>query len=121
MPKMTAKYAGALAVASKAFRHTDPLPSDNQEELYQALQKKGYFWDSSAKEWEYHAPEAAQEPTPLVHIRVWADAEVVEAAADEVVEQLRQFRLVERSRPYPCRPPKQFESRVYLKFLPEVK
>ena len=52
-------------------------------------------------------------------IRVWADASQVEAQADEVIKGLRgKFRLIGRNGPYPCRPPQQRESRVYLEFLP---
>lgn len=126
MPKMTAKYAGALAIASKAFRHTDPLPNDNdQEGLYTALQQRGYFWDSQIKQWEYHEPEAADDPTPLVMIRIWSDIEITSEMADDLQAALAEFprtkgwQLIERSTPYQCRPPKQLEARIYLKFLPK--
>jgi hypothetical protein len=114
---MTKKYSAAIRTA-----HNHRLPADetrHQVELYGLLQDHGYFWDSVAGEWVHLPPEEALDPTPLVMIRVWAAADAVELAADEVVERLRvNFNLVERSGPYPCRPPKQFESRIYLKFLP---
>lgn len=123
MAKKTAKYVSACTTATQkaGLMASDIRKMSNQDELYATLNKAGFHWDSGSKEWQFHAPEAADDPTPLVMIRVWADAEIVEEAADEVIEHLKRFRLVERSRPYPCRPPKQFESRVYLKFLPEAK
>jgi hypothetical protein len=122
MPKMTAKYSGAIRCA-----HNHNLPASttkNQEELYQLLQSNGFFWDSQAKQWEEFDIEDADEPTLLIMVRVWADAEIVEEAADDIVRELKhkyRWQLVEKSTPYPCRPPKQRESRVYLKFLPRVK
>lgn len=121
MPKMTAKYEQALhtALQRAKIKPSQINQMTSQEQLYQALQSAGYFWDSAGKKWVYHAPAEAHDPTPLVMVRVWADAEIVEEAADEVVERLARFTLIERSTPYPCRPPKQLESRVYLKFMPK--
>lgn len=115
MPKMTAKFTGARLTALK--NNIDL--TDNQEELYQRLQKAGHFWDSDRKIWWYSPEESADPATPLVMIRVWADTEIVEEAADEIIKNTKDnFRLMERSPVYPCRPPKQLEGRVYLKFLP---
>lgn len=118
MPKMTAKYAGALTVARQ-----EKLPANgSQDDLYARLQEIGYFWDSARKEWEHHAPEAADPATPLVMIRVWSDAEIVEDVADDVIAGLkRRYDFIERSDPYLCRPPRQREARVYIKFLPKPK
>ena len=122
MPRMTAKYSGALHIAQ--FRGLDDVTqatqSGKQEDVYQALQKEGFFWNSQNKVWEEHDIADADDPTPLIMVRVWADAEIVEEAADDITRKAKKhWRLVERSRPYPCRPPKQRESRVYLKFLPK--
>jgi hypothetical protein len=125
MPKMTAKYQHALTTA----RHHNGnmgLPfeqriiiTDDQETLYAKLNQAGYFWDSSRREWIYHEPEAADEPTALIMVRVWSDSEIIDEAADEIINGVKKvWKLVERSTPYQCRPPKQGESRVYLKFLP---
>lgn len=118
MPKMTAKYSRALAAA----RQANIEPSNDQEALYARLQAAGYFWESQAKRWEHYAPEEADEPTPLIMIRVWADSEVTEEVADAVIAGApKAWRLVERSQPFGCRPPKQREARIYLKFLPVKK
>lgn len=119
MPRMTAKYKGALAVAGKVLKYTQPLPA-NQEELYDTLQHAGWFWDSDAGCWEYHDATEADPPTPLVHIRVWAGLDSVKSAADVVIKTVtaKKLKLVERSKIYPCRPPKQLEGRIYLKFMP---
>ena len=124
MAKMTAKYSGALEAARRAKLN---VGDSNQEQLYAGLQYAGYFWDSNTKQWEYHEPELADEPTPLVMIRVWADAEIIEEAADLIITRLtlkalpkdKIWQLVERSPAYGCRPPKQKEARIYLKFLPQ--
>lgn len=114
--KMTAKYSSARMTALKESLDV----SGSQEDLYQRLQKAGLFWDSDKKAWWYAPEEKADPATPMIMIRVWADAEIVEEAADEIVKKLKLFSLVEKSPVYPCRPPKQLEGRVYLKFLPKV-
>jgi hypothetical protein len=55
----------------------------------------------------------------MIRIRVWAATEKVADAADAVAEAMPQYglRLIERSEPYICRPPKQAESRIYLTFV----
>lgn len=118
MPRMTAKYSGAINIA-----HNKRLPAkdtNNQEQLYDLLQKNGYFWNSNSKEWEYHDAAKADPPTPLVMVRVWADLEHVDGYAQQVAEECEANigPLVEKSKVYPNRPPKQLEGRVYLKFMP---
>jgi hypothetical protein len=116
MPKMTAKYSTALQYARMRG-----LPTDgNQEALYQRLNKAGFMWDSSSQEWLELASEPADPPTPLVMVRVWANAETVEAMADMVQEFMAEsdFTPVKRNGPYLCRPPKQLEARMYLEFMP---
>ena len=120
-PRQTAKYTGAMRAILKLDvpdRKVIEL-SWNQEKLYDYLQNAGYFWNSKAKQWEYHPPEKADPPTELVMVRVWADADQVDDAARRVAAALLPWRLIEQSKPYPCRPPKQKESRIYLKFLAE--
>ncbi|MCB0190595.1 MAG: hypothetical protein KDJ65_01480 [Anaerolineae bacterium] len=120
MPRMTAKYSQAL----NTYQHTQKELArlDDQETLYTYLQEEGYFWDSSAKQWEYFEPEEADDPTPLVMIRVWADGEIIEEAAGDLINLIKRsklpWELIEKSNVYGCRPPKQREGRVYLKFLP---
>lgn len=119
MPKMTAKYSAALYEA----RRLDIDFTGSQEDVYNRLQQAGLMWDSEQKLWIEMANEPADPATLLVAVRVWADAEVVEEAADVVADGFERagFSLVERSNPYPCRPPKQLEARVYLKLMPPAK
>lgn len=120
MPKMTAKYAGALAVARREFSEVSAWP--DQEALYTRLQEAGHFWDSQAKRWEYFEPAEADDPTPLIMVRVWADGEIIQEAVDDLVNLVKRSKLpwdlIEKSNVYGCRPPKQREGRIYLKFLP---
>ena len=116
MPKLTAKYSTALDAARSAGVEV----SDNQEVLYQRLQDAGYFWDSQAKRWDYSPMDEADDPTPLILVRVWTDEEVIQEAADDIVSSnKRRWQLVKRSEPYRNRPPKQREARIYLEFLPK--
>lgn len=119
MPKMTAKYAGASRMLGRLGLST----GGDQEAAYGALRDAGYLWDSTEKTWIKLADEPADPATPFVMVRVWADSEVVAEAADVVSEALTQkgFLLVEASPAYPCRPPKQLESRIYLKMMPPRK
>lgn len=55
-----------------------------------------------------------------VKIRLMADGATAESLAERVAALLTEHArldLVEVSRPYPCRPPRQEESRVYLTFV----
>ncbi|MCG3207797.1 MAG: hypothetical protein FOGNACKC_01397 [Anaerolineae bacterium] len=122
MPKMTAKYAAAVDAAHNA--RLNAAGTRNQEELYELLQSAGWFWDSTRKRWDFYPQEEAEPATKMIMVRVWCDSEITEDMADDLTAALRKYantkgwELVERSRPYPCRPPKQLESRIYLKFLP---
>ncbi|MEZ4622092.1 MAG: hypothetical protein R2867_42200 [Caldilineaceae bacterium] len=86
--------------------------------MYPHLESNGYQWNSESGEWENWQAMDADEPSELIRVRTWARAEVVEMIADGIVEAMLAagVRLVERSKPYPCRPPKQLDSRVYLTF-----
>lgn len=119
MPKMTAKYSLALDVAR---REAVSFLGVTQEILYTHLQEMGYFWESGLKEWNYSDPAHADEPTVFLLVRVWANEEIIHEVADDTVKGLRKlYMLVERSEPYRCRPPKQREARIYLRFLPKSK
>lgn len=119
MPKLTAKYRGALQAA--ALHGIEPR-TVYQEELYARLQQAGCFWDSHAKRWESHDIEDADEPTPMIMVRLWAEGEIIEEVADDIIAAIKRanlpWRLTKRSTPYANRPPKQKEARVYLEFLP---
>jgi len=119
MPKMTAKYSRALGVA----RLLKIEFTEDQESLYSKIQSNGWMWDSKAQIWMELAEEPADEPTEMIMLRVWTDAEITNEVAD-LVQGAMKFagcRLLERSELYRCRPPKQLEGRIYLKFLPPEK
>lgn len=111
MARMTRKRIAAETTASL-------IGVSIRGDLYQSLADEGYHWNSETGEWENWNETPADEPTELIRIRAWARGEAVEMVADGVVESMLAagLRLIERSRPYPCRPPKQAESRVYLTF-----
>jgi len=123
---MTAKYTEALATA-KHHNGNMGLPfeqriiiTDDQETLYANLNQAGYFWNSTAKNWDYHETEAADDPTPMIMVRVWSNSEIIEDVAAKIAEGARKhWTMIEKTPPYQCRPPKQKESRIYLKFLPK--
>lgn len=113
---MTAKYSSARQTALK---HDLSLNGD-QETLYKRLNETGLWWDSKQGEWINFDDEPADEPTPKIMIRVWAEQKKVEGATNEVIKGLRgKLKLIARTVPYPCRPPKQKEYRIYLEFLPD--
>lgn len=115
MPKRTQKYVRAIETA----QGLEISATDDQNALYAALNAANFFWDSGDQRW---VPGSAPDPaTDLIRIRVWAARESVADAAEMLVRRFTRdgFVLVERSEPYPCRPPKQLESRIYLTFMPE--
>ena len=120
MPKLTDKYRRALMVAEKEqMANANML---NQEDLYLACNMRGYFWGAKEGIWAKSDAEKAEPPSNDIRIRIWTDAEIVEDIAGDVEAALARYglRLLERSRVYPCRPPKQLDGRVYLAFgLPE--
>ena len=117
MPKMTAKYKTALQTAREQGIALDASGEGVQEYLYRKLNDSGFWWDSKLKKWVQFAKEPANKPTPLVMIRVWADSEKLQEAVGMVKGAFANgFDLIQESSPYPCRPPQQLESRVYLHF-----
>lgn len=113
MPKLTRKYASALDLA----KSLGVPSSDNQETLYRLLNESAYYWSSSLQHWE-HLPQSANPPSDVIHIRVWSDSSRVSGVAYQlrVALQSEGYIFLEQSDPYPCRPPKQLESRIYMSF-----
>lgn len=117
--KRTAKLLAARAAIRDNRIDIDTHVKD-QQVLYDRLQAAGWWWSADRGEWVLNTqPQAA--PLDSVLIRVWAATGAVQAVADQVVFSLQTsgYKLIDRSQPYQCRPPKDAESRVYLRFLPE--
>lgn len=107
--KQTKKYSQATAILT--FDH------DRQDQLYAELNRLGWFWDAKKQEW-LRDETPAKEATKLVRVRVWAESAKIEQAAALFAEsgETMGLELIEKSPPYPCRPPNQLESRIYLTF-----
>ncbi|MBN3943472.1 MAG: hypothetical protein V7L21_29620 [Nostoc sp.] len=107
--KKTPKYSKACCLLT--------FPHSSQEQLYSELNRLGWYWQPKEKEWLWDDTQALA-ATKLIKIRVWAAKEIVEDAAEVFLENAESngLRLIEKSSPYPCRPPKQLESRIYLTF-----
>lgn len=113
MPKATRKYKTAIELADQLG-----IPErDNQETLYRLLNEQGHYWDASTQAWT-QLTGPADPPTELIRVRVWAETSKVGGAAYQlrVVMEETGYQFMEQSEPYPCRPPKQLESRIYLTF-----
>jgi hypothetical protein len=113
MPKQTRKYKTACELADQL----GISERDNQEKLYRLLNESGYYWDSGTQAWQ-QLNQGADPPTELIRVRVWAETSKVEGAAYQlrVAMEEQGYIFLEKSDPYPCRPPKQLESRIYLSF-----
>lgn len=114
--KRTAKL---LAAQATVLANNIPVNMyETADLIYSELQRAGWWWQSKTGKWE--RGEAAQPAMDDVMVRVWAaTGETLEMAVNDVVagvEECLRLKLVERSEPYQCRPPKQNESRVYLRF-----
>lgn len=114
MPKMTAKYRAALDAARKQKIKT----GGKAEDLYSRLADSFFMWDSKRGEWINLAAEPAHQPMNKIMVRVWAKGEEVQQVAEDLVMALNMvgYSLIQSSEPYPCRPPKQLESRIYIEF-----
>lgn len=114
--KMTAKYKTALQTA----RPLGFAAYATQDELYHALNNAGFWWDSKAQKWVEFKAEPADAPCPQVRIRVWAEEGEPLNKAKALIKGAfaNGYKKIVESEHYPCRPPKQLESRVYLEFLP---
>lgn len=107
--KRTKKYTGAIDILTH--------PHETQDELYSELNRLGWYWDSKQQRW-VRDDRVADPETKFIRIRVLSGTSQVQNVADNVIEamQERGLRLLEKSPPYPCRPPQQNDSRVYLTF-----
>lgn len=107
--KQTQKYSSACRILS--------FPHANQDELYSELNRLGWYWQPKQKKWE-RDDTPAREATNLIRVRVMASNKKVAEVAQHFVEASGDMglKLIEQSEPYPCRPPNQNESRVYLSF-----
>jgi hypothetical protein len=108
-----------MRLTKKYIKATDLLtfPHKNQEQLYDELNRLGYYWDALGKKW-VRDERLADPPKQTIDIRVWADQDFTEEHADVIVQLFSQngYKLLNKSKSYPCRPPKQKESRIYLSF-----
>ncbi len=113
MPRQTRKFKSAESLAFKLSIYD----TENQERLYRLLNEAGYYWDSRTQDWQ-QLQEEADPPTELIRVRIWAEASKVEGAAYQLRVAMEEtgYIFLEQSEPYPCRPPKQLESRVYMTF-----
>jgi len=117
MPKKTVKYSSAL---DKCWELNLPVRGD-QTAVYQRLMDAGYLWDSKIQVWLQLDAEPADAPSSVIRIRVWAEQGKAMGVAESVIHGLgKQYKLIEQSGTYPCRPPKQKEERIYLSFLKET-
>jgi hypothetical protein len=107
--KKTQKYSKACEKLT--------FPHSTQDELYAELNRLGWYWQASQKEW-VRDDRIPNEATKLVKVRVWADSKKVADAAALIIESVESngLRLLQKSPPYSCRPPQQLEGRIYLEF-----
>lgn len=108
--KQTKKYVSAIAILT--------YPHSSQDELYQELNRLGWFWDSKKQKWERNNSLKNDEETNLIRIRVWSGNSRIDHIVPLIIEAVSEIglRLEEQSVPYVCRPPRGNESRVYLTF-----
>jgi len=114
MPKRTAKFVAAESTARK----NKIRPTGEAEDLYNRLADAGFMWDSKRGEWINLAAEPAELPMNKIMVRVWSKGEEVRQIAEDLVMSMNMvgYSLIQMSEPYPCRPPKQLESRIYIEF-----
>ncbi|BDA76618.1 hypothetical protein CAL7716_107840 (plasmid) [Calothrix sp. PCC 7716] len=107
--KQTQKYSQATQILT--------YPHTNQEQLYQELNRLGWYWNAKKKKWE-RDDTPAQEASKLIKIRIMASVQKVEQAAEIFIENAEDagLKLLEKSELYPCRPPNQNDARIYLTF-----
>lgn len=108
--KQTKKYRGACEIMT--------FPHSTQDELYQELNRLGWFWDSKLGRWE-RDDRIPEDATTLIYIRVMTGKNCVDHAAEVITEAVGQYGLkrVAKSEAYICRPPKQNDARIYLQFI----
>jgi hypothetical protein len=105
--RRTQKYSKAIELLT--------FPHNTQEELYLELNRLDFYWNSKTQQW-VRDDRLAEPPMLGVKIRIWASEEDIEYHSDLIIQILAEngYILVDKSKPYPCRPPKQNESRIYL-------
>lgn len=107
--KQTQKYSQACGILT--------YPHTKQDELYQELNRLGWWWNAKKKKW-IRDDSQAQSASKLIKIRIMASSHKVEQAAELFIEHSEDIglRLIEKSDIYPCRPPNQNDARIYLTF-----
>lgn len=107
--RWTQKYSQAV--------HILTFPHASQDELYQELNRLGWWWNPKKKKWA-RDDSPAQAASKLIKIRIWASAKKVEQAAELFIENAKDIglRILEKSEAYACRPPNQNDARIYLTF-----
>ncbi|MDJ0509259.1 MAG: hypothetical protein QNJ64_08410 [Crocosphaera sp.] len=90
----------------------------SQEQLYQELNRLGWWWNAKLKEWERNE-QLAEPPMEGLKMRLWGNNEEIEDYADLIIQLLREngYSIVDKSQPYLCRPPQQNKSRIYLHII----
>ena len=113
MPKQTRKYKTACELAEQL----NIEERDNSERLYRLLNEARYYLGTGSQSWLKNTI-GADPPTELIRVRVWAEDLKVRGAAYQVRIAMEEqgYIFLQQSEPYPCRPPKQMESRIYLDF-----
>lgn len=117
MARKTQKYNAARTIATELNFRGD---WDDQNALYQFLNEHHHVWDSKTGEWENYQAIPSYPPTDLLMIRVWTgtreESIAIARFLRHLLEQHTELDFIEQSEPYVCRPPKQNDYRVYLKF-----
>lgn len=113
MPKWTVKYREAFDLAEQL----QIAERDNQDSLYRLLREAGYYWDSGSQTWQQLSQDA-DPPSDLIKVRVSGESSQIQRIANHLRDGMlvHGYVFLEESEPYPCRPPKQLESRIYLTF-----
>lgn len=88
-----------------------------QDALYELLGEQNYYWDRKAQRWQDGGE--SDPPSTVISIRITTGYDRLNEVAEVLIEALGEYELelIEQSKPYPCRPPKQNDSRMYLTFL----
>ena len=108
--RQTQKYVKATQILTINHSH--------QEQLYQELNKLGWWWNAKLKEWERN-DQLADPPMEGFKIRLWGNNEEIEHYSQLITQFLREngCSIVDKSKPYVCRPPQQNQSIIYLHII----
>jgi hypothetical protein len=112
--KQTRKFASAEKLYNK-LSLTQKYRS--QDALYEILGEQGYYWERKAQRWQDGGE--SHPPSTVISISVSTGYDRLSEVAEILTEALEGYdlELIEQSRAYPCRPPKQNDSKMYLTFL----